>query len=70
MSKTVALMLFTLLVLSGLVKVGSVFAQSIPRPSIPEFTLKLVAHPYDVPDKTTTTIDEYTGKETTTTQLG
>ena len=63
-------MLFALLALSSLVMVGYALAQSIARPSIPEFTLKLVAHPYDVPEKTTTTIDEYTGKETTTTQPG
>jgi hypothetical protein len=61
-------MLFALLALSSMV--NAVYAQIYPKPSVPEFTIKLVAHPYDVPDKTTTTIDEYTGKETTTTQPG
>ena len=43
---------------------------AIPKPSIPEFTVKFVAHPYDVPTKTTTSIDQYTGKEIVTTQPG
>lgn len=61
MSKALALMLFTLLIFSSLVIVGHVFAQSIPKPSVPEFTLKLVAHPYDVPS--TYEIDSYTGEK-------
>jgi hypothetical protein len=36
----------------------------IPNPSVPEFTVKLVAYPYDVPSTTTTKIDPYTGEET------
>ncbi len=43
---------------------------TIHKPSVPEFTVKLVAHPYDVPSNTTTTIDQYTGKEIVTTQPG
>jgi hypothetical protein len=58
MSKTVVLMLFALLVLSSLVMVGSVFAQAVP-----EFTVKVVAHPYDVP--TTYSTDPYTGETIT-----
>ena len=38
--------------------------------SPPEFIVKLVAHPYDVPSTTTTTIDQYTGKEIVTTTPG
>jgi hypothetical protein len=34
-------------------------SQSIPKTSVPEFTLRLVAHPYDVPPETT--VDPYTG---------
>ncbi len=45
-------------------------AQSIPKPSVPEFTLKLVDHSYDVPTTTTTTTDPYTGKQTVTTKPG
>lgn len=33
-------------------------------PSVPEFTVNLVAYPYDVPSSTTTKIDQYTGEET------
>ena len=39
MSKTIVLMLFTLLTLSSLVMVEAVSAQSIPKPSVPEFTV-------------------------------
>jgi len=70
MSKLAVLMLFTLLILSSLVVVGSVFAESIPTPSIPEFTIKIVSAPYDVAPSNTTTIDPYTGEETVTTQPG
>ena len=64
MSKLVALMLFALLALSGFVMVGSVSAQSIPKPSVPEFTLKVVAHPFDVPP--TYEEDPYTGEQVLT----
>ena len=70
MSKTIVLMLFTLLSLSGLVMVGFAFAQSIPRPSVPEFTVEYVDYSYDVPPKTTSTTDLYTNKTTTTTFPG
>lgn len=60
MSKSVALMLLALLAMSSLVMVGSAFAQSVPKPSVPEFTLELVDHSYDVP--TTYSIDPYTGE--------
>jgi len=39
-------------------------AQSTTKPSVPEFTLKLEAHPYDVPP--TYGIDPYTGENVTT----
>lgn len=60
MSKTVALMLLALLVLSSLSMVGSAFTQSIPNPSVPEFTLEFIDESYDVP--ATYEIDPYTGK--------
>ena len=56
-------MLLALLALSNLVMVGSVFAQSIPTPSVPEFSLRFVDASYDVP--TTYTIDDYTGQNIT-----
>jgi len=70
MSITFALMLLTLLVLSTFVMVKAVFAESIQAPYVPEFTVELVAHPYDVPPVTTTTIDQYSGEEIVTTIPG
>jgi hypothetical protein len=61
------------LMFSGLIlgAIGVVHADSsIPKPSVPEFTVKIVSYPYDVPPTTTTTVDPYTGKETVTTQPG
>jgi len=43
---------------------------TIPKPSIPEFTLKYVDNSYDVPPITTTTTNPYTGEQTTTTKPG
>jgi hypothetical protein len=68
--KVSVMTLLLLLAAASLIAVNSSSAQSIPKPSVPEFSVKLVAHPYDVPPKTTTTIDQYTGEETTTTQPG
>ena len=65
MSRSLVLLLSIVLVLSGLVMVGSVFAQSVP-----EFTLKYVDYSYDVPSTTTTTTDPYTNETTTTTVPG
>ena len=42
-------------------------SQSIPTPSVPEFTVKLVDHSYDVPPVTTSTTNPYNNKTTTTT---
>jgi hypothetical protein len=53
------------LVLVGLFHFGTVLAESsIPRPSVPEFTLKLVDNSYDVPP--TYGIDQYTGNNVMT----
>lgn len=41
-----------------------------PAISIPEFTIQLADHSYDVPTTTTTSIDQYTGNETVTTHQG
>ena len=60
MSKTLVLMLFTLLLLSGLVMGGSVFAQSVTQPAVPEFTLEFIPSSYNV-----TTTDPYTGVNVT-----
>jgi hypothetical protein len=65
-SKGFSLLLVIVLAVSSLIMVESAFAQSIPKPSVPEFTLKLIDHSYDVPAKTTSTTDPYTGKTITT----
>jgi hypothetical protein len=70
MNRILTLAMVALLVASSLVLVGSVSAQSITKPSIPEFTLKLIDYSYDVPSRTTTTTDPYTGKQTVTTHTG
>ena len=60
MSRGLVLLLITVLVLSSLVMVGSVCAQSVPKPSIPEFTVKFVNASYTV-----TTTNSYTGLDET-----
>ena len=46
------------------------YVSGIFTPSIPKFTVELVAYPYDVPPVTTTEIDEYTGEKTVVTTPG
>ena len=48
MSRSFALLLITILVSSSLVMFGSVFAQSIPKPSVPEFTVEYVSGTVEV----------------------
>jgi hypothetical protein len=43
---------------------------AIPKPSVPEFSLKIVDHSYDVPSSTTTKTDPYTGEKTVTIHHG
>jgi hypothetical protein len=69
-NKLGALLLIAVFTLSCLKTVQAYVVDSIAKPSVPEFTVRIVSYPYDVPSKTTTTIDQYTGKETTTTQPG
>lgn len=64
------LLLIVALIASSLIAVQAYVVDSIAKPSTPEFRVQVVSHPYDVPSKTTTTIDQYTGKETTYTQPG
>jgi hypothetical protein len=53
-----------------LLTVKPVNAQTVPKPSIPEFTVQYVDRSYDVPITTTTTTDPFTGKQVTTTNGG
>jgi hypothetical protein len=50
------LLLVIILAVSSLMMIESAFAQSIPKPSVPEFTLKFVNASY-----ATTTVNPYTG---------
>jgi|WetSurMetagenome_2_1015567.scaffolds.fasta_scaffold328812_2 hypothetical protein len=68
--KLAALLVIAALMTSIFLVVNASANDDTSIPSSPEFTVKIVSYPYDVPDKTTTTIDQYTGKETTTTQPG
>jgi len=49
------------------ITVPSVTGQGAAKPSIPQFSVKLVDDSYDVPPSTTTTVDPYTGEKTVTT---
>jgi hypothetical protein len=68
--KTSALLLTLTILMSclTLLIVKPVDAQTIPKPSVPEFSLKYVDRSYDIPTTTiaTTTTDPYNGKTTTT----
>ncbi len=70
MRKSLVLAITLILMVSNLLAVRAYIVDSITKPSAPQFTVRIIAYPYDVPPKTTTTIDQYTGKETTTTQPG
>ena len=56
------LALILILAISNLMIVESANAQTIPKPSVPEFTVRYVDYSYDVPP--TYGIDQFTGKET------
>jgi len=62
------LLLLTILVCGLSFQISYVSGAS--KPSVPEFTVELVAYPYDVPPVTTTKIDQYTGEETVKTTPG
>jgi hypothetical protein len=64
-SKSFALFFTLIMAISSLslCMVQSAFAQSIPKPSVPQFTIKIIDTSYDVP--TTYTIDGYTGENIT-----
>lgn len=69
-NKNLSLLFVVTIAVSSLIQAQSACAQSISKSSIPSFTVSLVAHPYDVPATTTTTIDQYTGEEIVTTTPG
>jgi hypothetical protein len=64
MCKRASLLFIVILTVSSLIVVNTApTLASIPKPSVPEFTLKFVDHSYDVP--TTFSIDPYTGENVT-----
>ena len=63
LSKTFCLVFLVLLAASSLTMVKPIFAQSISKPSVPEFTVRYVDNSYDVPP--IYGIDQYTGKNVT-----
>jgi len=64
MSKRATLLLIPILATSSLIVVKFDCASgAITKPAVPEFTVQIVAYPYDVP--TTHSIDPYTGQEIT-----
>ena len=69
--KSLALFLVLLIaILSVRITANYACAQSITKPSVPEFTIVIISTPYDVPTTTTTTTDPYTGNQTVTTHPG
>jgi hypothetical protein len=70
MSRGASLLLTVVLLASSLMIVSSSSAQSIPKPSVPEFTLKYADHSHDVPPTTISTFNPYNNKTTDTVQPG
>jgi hypothetical protein len=62
-NKILPILLIVVLAVSGLIVVGSTSGQSIPTPSVPEFTIQLTDRSYDLP--ATYSTDSYTGKTVT-----
>ena len=71
-NKNLAIVLILIMAIStlSLMMIRPTSAQSIPKPSAPEFTLKYVDNSYDVAPKTTSSTDPYTGKVISTTIPG
>ena len=68
-NKNLAIVLILIMAISSLslLMVKPAFAQPIPKPQVPEFTIEYVNHSYTIPAITTSTTDPYTGKTITTT---
>jgi hypothetical protein len=64
LTKTLPLLLITMLAASSLIAVESASAQSTPKPAVPEFTLQYSDHSHSVPPTYGT--DPYTGKSVIT----
>jgi hypothetical protein len=63
-SKSFSLLIILIIAVSSIIIVKTACAQSIPTPSVPEFSLKYVDNSYEVPPTSPTyTTDPYTGKQ-------
>jgi len=54
LSKNFVLALISILVVSGLLTVSLADVQAVSKPAVPQFSVQIVNHPYDVPPKTST----------------
>lgn len=63
MSKREVILLITILAISSLIMVETIYAQSIPKPPVPEFAVKYIDNSYDVPPSYST--NPYTGENIT-----
>jgi hypothetical protein len=68
--KLATILLIIALMASSLIAIQAYTEDSIPKPAVPEFTVKIVAYPYDIPPETITHINEYTGETTVTNKPG
>ncbi len=62
-NRSLSLFFVVILAVSSLIAISPAFAQSIPKPSVPQFTAKLVDLSYNAP--TTTSTNQYTGQTIT-----
>jgi hypothetical protein len=69
-SKHLMVCLIVILTIFSQLMTTPVYAQSVPKPSVPQFTVSYVDLSYDVPATTTTSIDPYTGNKTIITNEG
>jgi hypothetical protein len=70
MGKYLSLLIIGILAVSLLVMVKPIDAQTIPKPSVPEFTVFFADHSYDVPLTSTNSTNPYTGQQETHTEGG
>lgn len=70
LNKHLSVVLVAILALSSLLMIKPIDAQTIPKPSVPEFSVSLVDRSYTSPPKTYSKTDPYTNKTTTLTAPG
>jgi heme/copper-type cytochrome/quinol oxidase subunit 2 len=62
-AKAFSLFIVVVVTISCLIMIKPAYSQTIPQPSVPEFTIKIAEHSYDVPP--TYGIDQFTGQNIT-----